>query len=362
MSSGSSRSLGPRCPRHAVSLRLTRSSTPSPTVAGSGLPSTRGSAREEVQLAGHQPASRTAGRHQGGDLAVDLGVDGVAEAQLEAGAEDVAHRGAVVGPAARRGDDVQAEGEPAGSQLLQLELEVVEVGAQGAPAVDDQEHVAVAVVGATLPASGPIGLDGVDALRPEVGLATVDHAGHLGQDAAYDVGLGPGAHPGDVGKPGQRGERAAAEVEHEELRLQRRRGQRHARDDGAQQRALAAARTTDDGDVTSRAGEVDREGVAALLARPVDGAERDHQSALCAPVRRDQPELGVLGEVAASARRGCRGRRAAAATPGGPAAPARPCGRPPPRGGCAPHPAGRPVRPRPPARGRPVRRPAPRRS
>ena len=51
---------------------------------------------------------------------------------------------------AARGDDVQAEGEAAGGQLLELHLEVVEVGAQGAPAVDDQEHVAVPVVGPAL--------------------------------------------------------------------------------------------------------------------------------------------------------------------------------------------------------------------
>ena len=45
------------------------------------------------------------------------------------------------------------------------------------------------------------------------------------------------------------------------------------------------------------AGEVERHGVAALLARAVDGAERHHQARDVAPARRDQAEVGVLDEV-----------------------------------------------------------------
>ena len=41
-------------------------------------------------------------------------------------------------------------------------------------------------------------------LRAEVRLAAVDDAGHLGDDAAHDVGLGAGADAGDVRQPGQR--------------------------------------------------------------------------------------------------------------------------------------------------------------
>ena len=51
------------------------------------------------------------------------------------------------------GDDVQAEGQAARGELLDLHLEVVEVGAQRAPAVDDEEDVAVPVVGAALGAA-----------------------------------------------------------------------------------------------------------------------------------------------------------------------------------------------------------------
>ena len=187
---------------------------------------------------------------------------------------------------------------PARGELLDLRLEVVEVRAEGVPAVDDEEHVAVPVVGPAGRAAGPVGLDRVDALGAEVRLAPVHDAGHLGHDPPDDVRLGAGADAGDVRQPGERGEGAAAEVQDEDLRLLGRGGQRHAGDDGAQQRALAAARTADHRDVPAGAGEVDGQGVAALLAGPVDGAERHHQPAQPAPVRGDQAELGVLGEVA----------------------------------------------------------------
>ena len=278
MCSGSSRSFGPVGPRHASTTRAIRSSTPSPTVSEVVSPSIRGQCAEEVELALHQAAARASGRDQLGDLAVDLGVHGVAEPQLEPGAEDVAHRGPEVGPARGGGDDVEAEGEAAGRELLDLHLDVVEVRAQRRPAVDDEEDVAVPVVGTALRAARAVGLDRVDALLAEVRLAAVDDALHLGHDPAYDVGLGAGADARDVRQPDQRGERAATEVEHEELRLLRRRGQRHAGDDRAQQRALAAARAADDRDVPGGAAEVDRQRVAALLARTVDGAERDDQA------------------------------------------------------------------------------------
>ena len=71
-----------------------------------------------------------------------------------------------------------------------------------------------------------------------------------------------------------------------------------------------------------------RERVAALLARPVDGAERARRGRRAARhAGETRPSSRVLDEVAASARRGCRGRRAAAATPGAPRARGRASGR-----------------------------------
>ena len=108
---------------------------------------------EEVQLGRDEPAARSVGRHELGDLAVDLGVVRVTEPQLQLGAEQVAHGGAEVGPPGGAGDQVQAEGQAALGERLQLHLDLVEVGAQRAPAVDDEEHVAVPVVG--LPVAAP---------------------------------------------------------------------------------------------------------------------------------------------------------------------------------------------------------------
>jgi hypothetical protein len=251
-----------------------------------------------VQLVGHEAAARSVLRDRRRDPPVDLGVERVAQPQLEPAAEHVAHRRAEVGPPAGRGHDVQAEGEATRRELLDLHLEVVEVRAERAPAVDDEEHVAVPVVRTALRPARPVGLDRVDAVGAEVLLAPVDDAGHLGDDPAHDVGLGPRADAGHVRQPRQAGEGSAAEVEDEELRLQRGRGQRHPRHHRPQRGALAAARPADDRDVAGPAGQVHRQRVAALLARPVHGAQGHDEAAQRPPLPRHQPELRVDREVA----------------------------------------------------------------
>ena len=253
---------------------------------------------EEVQRPGDQAAAGASGRHQRRRPAVDLGVQRIAETQLEPGAEQVAHGGPEVRPAAGRRHHVQAERQPPGGELVQLDLEVVEVGAQRAPAVHDEEDVAVPVVDLARRAARPVGLDRVDAPGAEAGLAAVHDALHLGDDPAYDVGVGPRADPGDVGEPGERRERAAAEVEDVDAGLLRRRRQRQAGHDRPQQRALAAPRTADHGDVTAGAAQVGGERVAALLPGAVDGAERDDQAVEVPPPVGDQTEVRVRGEVA----------------------------------------------------------------
>jgi hypothetical protein len=69
------------------------------------------------------------------------------------------------------------------------------------------------------------------------------------------------------------GETAPAEVEHEELHLERRRGQRDGRQERAREGGLAAERSTDDRDVPSRSAERDGEALTALLQGHVDDAE-----------------------------------------------------------------------------------------
>ena len=100
-------------------------------------------------------------------------------------------------------------------------------------------------------------------------------------------------------------ERAAAEVEHVELRLQRRRGQRHARD-VVRSRVLLLLRAAHDRDVAASAAEVDGEGVAALFAGPVDGAERHHQTAGAAPPRETSPRSGCSLRSVINVSRGVR--------------------------------------------------------
>ena len=108
--------------------------------------STRGTAARKWCLVVVRPAAGAALGHVGGDPAVDLGVARVAEPQLDAGAEHVADLVAEVHPARLGDDDVHAEGQAAPGQLVDLRLELVELGAHRGPAVDDEEDVAVAVV------------------------------------------------------------------------------------------------------------------------------------------------------------------------------------------------------------------------
>ena len=248
---------------------------------------------EEVQRPGEQAATGASGRHQRRRPAVDLGVQRIPETQLESGAEQVAHGGPEVRPAAGPRHHVQAERQPPGGELVQLDLEVVEVGAHRAPAVHDEEDVAVPVVDLARRAARPVGLDRVDTPGAEAGLAAFHDALHLGDDPAYDVGVGPRADPRDVGEPGERRERAAAEVEDVDAGLLRRRRQRQTGHDRPQQRALPAPGTPDHGDVTAGAAQVGGERAAALLTGEVDAAEGDDQAVEVPPPVGDQTEVRV---------------------------------------------------------------------
>ena len=248
--------------------------------AASACPSTRGRAARKCSLAVTRPRP---GRPVGtscGDLAVDLGVVGVTEAQLEPGPEDVADRGPEVGPARSAGDQVQAEGQAALGEGLQLHLELVELGAQGAPAVDDQEHVAVAVVGGALPPAAPVGLDRVDALPAEVRLAAVDDA----------LAPRPPSRRTTSGSERVRRRRRAAARSSARTCRHRSRARRTATRCGVvvSARLVTIVRSSVDlplrGPPTTATwpagtGEVDPQHVAALLARPVDDAERHVETA-----------------------------------------------------------------------------------
>ena len=156
--SGSSRSFGPAGPVQAS--RRPCGPGRRPRRRGSRRARRRRCAAARRGSAACSPPGRGPGGPAGTsarDPPVDLGVERVAQPQLEPGAEQVAHRGPEVGPPAGGGHDVHAVGQAAGRELLDHHLQVVEVGAQRAPAVDDQEHVAVPVVGPALPAPARAG-------------------------------------------------------------------------------------------------------------------------------------------------------------------------------------------------------------
>ena len=83
---------------------------------------------------------------QGRGAPVHLGVLGVAEPQLESGAEQVTQAGPQVGPASSADHQVHTEAQTALSQVLQLPLQVPGLPAHARPAVHDHEDVAEPVV------------------------------------------------------------------------------------------------------------------------------------------------------------------------------------------------------------------------
>ena len=189
-------------PGQAAATRSTRSASPVAAVAGSGSPSSRGSA---VSSWWPVPVRPRPGRSRGtrrAAAAVDLGVERVAEPQLDPGAEQVAGRGAQVAPAPGCHHEVDAEREAARRDALEHGLEVVVVGAQVGPAVDHDEHLAVPVARPRPPAAAA----GRPSRRRRRGRATTtsrrsSSAGDVRHHPAYDVGLAAGRDGGHVGEP-----------------------------------------------------------------------------------------------------------------------------------------------------------------
>ena len=123
----------------------------------------------------------------------------------------------------------------------------------------------------------------------------------LGDDAPAPLGVEPGRVAADVRQPGQGRQRAAAQVQQEELHLARGVGERERADQGAQQRALAALRRADHHDVAGRPGQVGPQQVAALLERLVHDA-RPVRSAGPAPdpPRGHRPRSSVVSSGGSS--------------------------------------------------------------
>ena len=195
---------------------------------------------------------------------------------------------AEVQPPASADEHVQTEGESSSSQGGNHGFEVFEFGANGRPAVDHKEEVAVAVVNLAVGSPLPIGLDRVDALRAEVQLAGVHDRGDLSDRAAHHIRFGPGSDPGHVGEVSEGGEGSAAEVDHIDLSLARGLGEGEGRDGGAQQGALSRTRASDHRHVSSGASKADLKCLAALFERKVNHAERDGELASRPPAGGEQ--------------------------------------------------------------------------
>ena len=112
---------------------------------------------QQVVSGRREAASRSVGRDPAGRTAVDLGVERVAEPQLDPGPEQVARRRPQVAPPPRGHHEVDAEGEAPRRHPVEHRLEVGVVGAQVGPAVDHQEHLAVPVARLTRSQSPAVG-------------------------------------------------------------------------------------------------------------------------------------------------------------------------------------------------------------
>ena len=104
-------------------------------------------------------------------------------------------------------------------QVLHLHGDVLEIGLEGGPAVDDEEDVPVPVVDAPRSPLAPIGLNRVDPVRPEVPFAIVEQRSDLRHGPSHDVGLVARGHPGEVGQVQHCREGPAAQVDDVELHL-----------------------------------------------------------------------------------------------------------------------------------------------
>ena len=128
---------------------------------------------------------------------------------------------------------MNTEGQASAHHRRHLSVQAVELGAQRAPTVDDQEDVAVAVVVASFQAPAAVGVHRIDAVRAEVTLAVVHDRRDLGEHTRPYLGGVTRRHAGDVRCARETGEGTATEVHHVELDFLRRVGQRQGLHDRA---------------------------------------------------------------------------------------------------------------------------------
>ncbi len=155
--------------------------------------------------------------HQDSNLAVDVRVRRIAKTQFELGSDDVAHLLPHVQPTAGCQNEVHAVGEGTAHHDHDALLKIFEVGADRRPSVDDEEHIAVTIIGETLGALGAVGAHRINPVGAEVALTVLQDALDLSDRSTHDVGLVTRSDPCDVCSAVEWCKRAAAEIEDEEL-------------------------------------------------------------------------------------------------------------------------------------------------
>ena len=240
--------------------------------------------------------------HVGGqhlrDAAAVLRVDRVVQAQLQPAADVVAQVRTNLGPAVGGEEHVDAEVEAGVGDLLDLEVEPVEVAAKRRPVVDHEEHVRQLLVRARRGRAAPARR----ASRRARAGGTRAHAPRAGPGRGGRSGAGARGRAWWPRRP--RAARPRAPPARRRPGRCSRRAPRPGRCSRASavtsalsRRALPGLRRADDGEVSSRAGEVERERVGALLGGQVEqadgGAERG-LGAVALPPRRAARQLGGL--------------------------------------------------------------------
>ena len=86
------------------------------------------------------------------------------------------------------------------SQILHLHGDVLEIGLESGPAVNDEEDIPIPVVDAPSSPLTAIGLNRVDPVRPEVTFTIIEQGSDLRHGPSHDVRLIARGHSGEVGQ------------------------------------------------------------------------------------------------------------------------------------------------------------------
>ncbi len=252
-----------------------------------GLAVHAGQGGQEVQLAAVHTATGASRRDLHRELAVDLRLARVTEPQLDAGLHQVLHRRADLRPTRGGDENVHAVGQTVGREVQHILFQRLELFAERAPTIDDQERVAEQVIlELAAPLAVAVVVHALDAVLLEPGFPLGQHRLELRDRPPNGVLIAPGAVTAHMRQAAQRGDRTTTEVDAVELHLPRGVGQRHRSDHRADRVRLARADTADERAVPALTAQVQRHRILPLVIRHVDQAHRELQPAAAREARR----------------------------------------------------------------------------